>query len=142
MKQIQLFITDYFTKYVITVPLSTITAADVAKAFVENWVLRIGAPTFHTEKRTNFCSELMTELCTLMNLERTRTSPYHPQGKRQVERHNRVLADVITKYCSETPRDWESILPYVVFVYNTTVHKSTREITISLVFWRRSRLPD
>ena len=28
-------ITDYFTKYVFTVPLSTITAADVAKAFVE-----------------------------------------------------------------------------------------------------------
>ena len=32
--------TDFFKKYVITVPLSALTAADVAKAFVEKWVLR------------------------------------------------------------------------------------------------------
>ena len=45
-----LFKTNYFTKNVITVPLSTITAADVAKAFVENWFLRFGAPeTLHTD---------------------------------------------------------------------------------------------
>ena len=130
-----LVITNYFTKYVITVALWTITAADVAKAFVEKWVLRFGAPdTLHTDQGTNFCSELVTEVCTLLNIERTRTSPYHPQGNGQVERHNRVLADVICKYCSENPGEWESILPYVEFVYNTTVHKSTGETPFSLVF--------
>ena len=130
-----LVITDYFTKYVITVALSTITAADVAKAFVEKWVLRFGAPdTLHTDQGTNFCSELMTEVCTLLNIEGTWTSPYHPQGNGQVERHNIVLADVISKYCSENPGEWESILPYVQFVYNTTVHKSTGETPFSLVF--------
>ena len=128
-------ITDYFTKYAITVPLSTITAADVATAFVEKWVLRFGAPdSLHTDQRINFCSELMTEVCTLLNIERSRTSPNHPQGNGQVERHNRVLADVISKYCSENPKEWESILPYVEFVYNTTVHKSTGETPFSLVF--------
>ena len=40
-----LVLTDYFTKYVVTVPLSTITAADVAKAFVEKWILRFGPQT-------------------------------------------------------------------------------------------------
>ena len=130
-----LAITDYFTKYVITVPLSTITAADVAKAFIEKWVLRFRAPdTLHIDQVTNFCSELLTEMCTLLNIERSRTSPYHPQENGQVERHNRVLADVISKYCSENPREWESILPYVEFVYNTTVHKSTGETPFSLVF--------
>ena len=93
-----LVITDYFTKYVFTVPLSTITRADVAKAFVEKWVLRFGAhDTLHTDHGTNFCSKLMTEVCALLNIERSRTSPYHPQGNGQVKRHNRVLADVISK---------------------------------------------
>ena len=76
----------------------------------------------------------MIEVCTLPNIERSRTYPYHPQGNGQVERHKRVLADVISKYCSESPREWESILLYVEFVYNTTVHKSTEETPFSLVF--------
>ena len=71
---------------------------------------------------------------TLLNIERSGTSPYHPQGNGQVERHNGVLADVISKYCSENPKEWESILPYVEFMYNTTVHKSTGETPFSLVF--------
>ena len=46
-------ITDYFTKHVITVPLSKLKVAEVAKAFVEKQVLRIGAPaTLHTENGT------------------------------------------------------------------------------------------
>ena len=130
-----LVMTDYFTKYVVTVSLSTITAADVAKAFVEKWVLRFEAPdTLHTDQGTNFYSQLMSEVCTLLNRERSRTSPYRPQGNGQVERHIRVLADVIKKYCSENPREWESILPYVLFVYKTTVQKSTEETPFPLVF--------
>ena len=137
-----LVLTDYFTKYVVTVPLSTITAADVAKAFVEKWVLRFGAPdTLHTDQGTNFCSDLMTEVCNLLHVERTRTSPYHPQGNGQVERHNRVLADVLSKYCSENPRDWESILPYVEFVYNTTIHRSTGKTPFCLVFGEEATYP-
>ena len=76
----------------------------------------------------------MTEVCTLLNIERSRKFPYHPQRNGQVERHNRVLADVISKNCSENPREWESILPYVEFVYNTTVRKSTGETAFSLMF--------
>ena len=76
----------------------------------------------------------MTEVCTLQNIERSRTSPYHPQGIGQIEHHNRVLADVVSKYCSENPNEWDSILQYVDFVYNTTVHKSTGETPFSLVF--------
>ena len=45
-----LVINDYFIKYVITVPLSTITAADVAKAFVEKLVLRFIMITISMQK--------------------------------------------------------------------------------------------
>ena len=76
----------------------------------------------------------MTEECSLPIIENPRTSPYHPQGNGQVERHNRVLADVIIKHCSENLNEWESILPYVEFVYNTTTHKSTGESPFSLLF--------
>ena len=67
-----------------------------------------------------------------LNTDRTRTSPYHAQGNGQVERHNSALADVISKHCSENPRERESVLPYAEFVYNT-VHKRTGGTPLSLV---------
>ena len=93
------------------------------------------------DQGTSFCSKLMTEVCTLLNIEKARTSPYHPQGNGQVERYIRVLSDVISKYHSENPREWESIPPYVEFVYNTTVHKSTGETHFSLVFADKAVYP-
>ena len=96
-----LVVTDYFTKYVVCVPLERTTAEDVARAIVENWVLTFGAPDcLHTDQGANFCSELLLEVCKIFGTEKTRTSPYHPQGNVMVERHNRVVADVISKYCT------------------------------------------
>ena len=130
-------------KYVITVPLSTITAAYLAKVFNEKWVLRFGAPdTLHTDQGCNFCHELMTEVRTLLNIEISRTSPYHPQGNKLVERYKRVLADVINNYCSENPKESESILPYVEFCVQHNCPQVNRRNPFLSSVRRRSRLPN
>ena len=55
-----LSLTDYFTKYVVTVPLVQTEAKDVAKAIVENWILQFGVPdVLHTDQGKNFGSELV-----------------------------------------------------------------------------------
>ena len=73
-------------------------APDVAKGIVESWVLRFGVPDLlHTAQGNNFGSELMLEVCKLLKIDKTMTSPYHPKGDGQVQRHNRVIADVILK---------------------------------------------
>lgn len=137
-----LVFTDYFTKYVVTVPLNGMTAEEVALAFVQHWILRFGAPdSLHTDQGANFCSELMKETCTLLGIEKTRTSAYHPQGNGMVERHNRVIADVLSKYCAENPREWDNLIPYLTFVYNTTVHKTTQATPFSLVFGEECKYP-
>ena len=62
-----LVLTDYFTKYVVSVPLERTTAEDVARAIVENWVLTFGAPDcLHTDQGSNFCSELLLEVCKVL----------------------------------------------------------------------------
>ena len=93
-----LVLTDYSTKCVVGVPLERTTAEDVARAIVENWVLTFGAPDcLHTDQGGNFCSEVLLEVCKMFGIEKTRTSRYHPHGNSMVERHNRVVADVISK---------------------------------------------
>ena len=91
-------ISDLYTKYVVTVPLKDLTAATVANAIVEEWVKKYGAPdVLHTGQGTNFNSDLMQDICRLFMIDKTRTTPYHPQGNGQVKRFNRVIADTISK---------------------------------------------
>ena len=52
-----------------------------------------------------------------------------------------MIADTISKYCAENPRTWDKFLPYVTFVYNTTVHKTTRATPFSLVYGQECQYP-
>ena len=137
-----LVMTDLFTKYVVTVPLADQTASSVAQAIMENWFLRFGMPdSLHTDQGTNFCSQLLKDVCTLLGVDKTRTSAFHPQGNGQVERHNRVVADMLSKYCANNPRIWDRLVPYLTFVYNTTVHKTTGATPFSLVYGAECQYP-
>ena len=132
-----LVLTDYFTKYVVCVPLERTTAEDVARASVENWVSTFGAPDcLHTDQGATFCSELLLKVCKIFGIEKTRTSPYHPQGNGIVERHNKV-----SKYSANNSSSWGQMIPYLNFVYNTTVPKTTEQTTFSLVFGQECNYP-
>ena len=58
-----------------------------------------------------------------------------------VESHNRVVADDISKYCANNPSSWDQMIPYLSFVYNTTVHKNNRTDAFSLVFGQECKYP-
>ena len=129
-----LVITDLFTKYAVAVPLVSTDSAEVAREIVENWVLKFWAPNvLHTDQGKNFGSNLFLEMCRLLGIDKSRTSPYHAQGNGQVERHKRVIADVISKYCADNPKTWDTVLPYLNFVYNTTIHRTTGATPFNLV---------
>ena len=76
----------------------------------------------------------MKQVHQLLQIDKNQTTAYHPQGNGQVERFNRVIADTISKYCTENPRTWDVVLFYVTFVYNTTVHKTTHATTFGFVY--------
>ena len=135
-----LVISDLYTKYVVTVLLKDMTAATVSNAIVEEWIMRYGAPdVLHTDKGTNFNSGLMHDFCSLFMIDKTRTTPYHPQGNGQVKRFNRVIAETISKYCAKKPHLWDTYLPYVTFVYNTTVHRTIGTTPYSMLFGKEAQ---
>ena len=78
-----LAMTDCFTMFVVTVPLLKTEAQDVAEAIVTVWILLFGVPDcLHTDQGTNFGSRVIQEMCQLLKIGKTRTSPYNPQGDR------------------------------------------------------------
>ena len=88
-----LVITDLFTKFVVSTPLMGTESEDVARSIAEKWVLKFGVPdVLHTDQGKNVGSQLILEMCKLLKIDKTRTSPSHPQGNGTiVERHNRIF---------------------------------------------------
>ena len=58
----------------------------VAEALIEKWITRFRCTlNFHSDKRTNFASELFRELCRILGIQRTSTTSFHPEGNAMIE---------------------------------------------------------
>ena len=72
-------ITDHFTWYAQAYPSKTQTAQATAKMLWENFIKHYGfSEKFLSDQGRNFESELISELCTLAQVEKVHTTPYHP----------------------------------------------------------------
>ena len=137
-----LVMSNLFTKHAVTVALRDMAAATEANAIIDECILKFGAPdVIHTDQGSNFNSESMNDLCRIFMLEKTRTTPNHPQGNGQVERISRVIAHTFSKYCAEKPQEWDVYVPYITFVYNITVHRTIGATPYSMTFGREAQYP-
>ena len=97
--------------------------------------------SLHTDQGTNLYSQLLNYVCTLLGVDKTMTSAFYTQGNGKVERHNRVVADMLPKYCANNPRIWDRLVPYLTFLYKTTVHKTTGPTPFSLIYGAECQYP-
>ena len=133
---------DYFTRWPEAYALPNMTAETVAAVFVNNWICRYGVPCqLHSDQGTQFESDLFAEMCRLLNIRKTRTTPYHPQGDGLVERFNRTLVSTLRVHVKDHPQQWDRFLPQVLFSYRTAEHSSTHFTPAKLMFGHELRLP-
>ena len=137
-----LVLTDVFSKYTLAIPTRDQRASTVAQVLVTEWFSKFGVPArIHSDQGLNFESVLIQQLCGLYNIEKSRTTPYHPAGNGQCERFNRTLHDLLRTLPLSRKREWHSCLPQILHAYNTTPHQSTGESPFFLMFGREARLP-
>ena len=137
-----LVICHYFTKWVEAFALVDHRASTVADVLVTKVFLRFGVPRYiHSDQAPEFMSELKTELCQLLEVQHTRTCPYHPQSDGLVERFNRTLINMLSKFCCERKDDWDQHLPLLLCAYRATVNESTGCSPNLLMLGRETTMP-
>lgn len=119
-------ISDYFTKWTEAFPMRNMEAQTVAKIVTNEVICRLGCPaTIHSDQGRQYESILFTEVCKLLQICKTRTTPYHLQSDCMVERFNKTLATMLSAYVDENHRDWDESIPFVMMAYRASQHEST-----------------
>ena len=133
---------DHFTKWYEAIPVPDQTAATRSDALLERWISRFGCPySIHTDRGTNFESQLLASLLKKLEIEKTRTAAFHPQSNSVTERMNRTLLNMHAKCIDEDQTNWSVKLPYVLMAYRSSVHESTALTPQYLVFGHEISLP-
>ena len=134
--------TDVFSKYCQAVPCKDQTAVTVAKVLRDAWFTRYGVPSrIHSDQGRSFENAIVAELCKLYNIQKSRTTAYHPAGNGQCERFNKTLCSLLRSLNPKDRRRWPELIQHMVYIYNTTPHRITRVTPHFLMFGRRPTLP-
>ena len=98
----------------------------------------------HTDQGVQFESNLFQEMCRLLQIQKTRTTPYHPQSDGMAERNNRTILTMLSAFVNEHQNDWGEHLPYISMAYRAAEHETTgntpnymmlgREVTTRWIF--------
>lgn len=137
-----LVVLDYFTKWTEAFALPDMEAETIARTIMEQVIVRFGVPSIiHSDQGRQYESKLFTEMCKLLGITKTRTTPYHPKSDGMVERFNRTLLSMLSAYVRDNQRDWDLCLHYVLMAYRSTMHDTTNFSPNMLMLGREVTTP-
>jgi len=116
----------------------------VARALDQNLFCYLGLPEqIHTDQGAQFQSQLMGDLCRIWGVNRSWTTPYHPQGNGFVERNNRMLGDALRSLLlGRGQEEWNVVLLQIMRAYRSTPHSATQETLNFLMLGRETQVPE
>lgn len=133
---------DYFTKWPEAFALPNQQAATVAEVLVNQFFTRFGIPMeLHSDQGRNFESETFREVCRLLGINKTRTTPYHPQSDGMVERFNKTIEDGLAMFVNAHQTDWDMHIPLLLMAYRSAEHTATKISPSRMMLGREMKLP-
>jgi hypothetical protein len=108
---------DLASHYPEPIPLKDHTAKTIATALVSVFS-HFGFPEeSHSDRGTEFMSELMQIVCNEFSIRQIRTTPYRPQTNGSIECFHRTLKSTIKSLLLHSADSWDTLLPCVLFSY-------------------------
>lgn len=130
------------TKFSMAVPMVNHEANTVAYHLVTSCICLHGIPnTLVSDQGTEFLSRVMVETCKLLKIKKCNTSPYHPQVNGALERSHRTLGEYLRHFVDKDQSNWDTFIPYAMFVFNASEHRSTGKQPYELMYGHRLNVP-
>ena len=140
--QYVLVIVDQFTKWLECFPLPRQGAEEVAKCVVDRFISRFGCPLeIHTDQGKNFDGKLFTSVCNLLQIVKTRTTPYRPRSNGQVERYNRTILQLIRCFLRGNQQTWDEHLQQLAGAIRSTINRNIGFTPNLMMLGREVMLP-
>ena len=102
-------------------------ATTVAGKMMETWICHWGCPeNLHSDQGNEFEAVVFKEVCELLGITKTRTTPFNPSSNGMVERTNRTFKSMLRSMASDNyMTTWDTKLPLVMMALNNVIHKTT-----------------
>lgn len=128
---------EYASRFAICKAVPRVTAEDIVRFLIEEIFCRFGdIQEIISDRGTVFTARIVKETVERFGAKCIHTSSFHPQCNGLVERLNRTLVAMLSKYLGNNQRDWCSFLPLVVHAYNTSVQATTKISPYNILFGR------
>ena len=109
---------------------------------MEKYLVQYGLPKrMHSDQGRDFESRLIHEVLSVLGVEKSKTTPYHPQGDPQPERFNRTLLNMLGSLEPNQKRKWSQHIGHLVHAYNCSSNEATGFSPYYLMFGREARMP-
>uniref|UniRef100_A0A8C5LHK5 Gypsy retrotransposon integrase-like protein 1 n=1 Tax=Leptobrachium leishanense TaxID=445787 RepID=A0A8C5LHK5_9ANUR len=120
-------VVDRLTKMAHFIPYPKLpTAAETASLFLHNVFKIHGIPdSIVSDRGTQFTSRFWKAFCSLLRIQVSLSTAFHPQSNGQTERVNQTLEQYLRCFSTYRQDDWVELLPLAEFAYNSHDHEST-----------------
>jgi len=142
--------TERLSKLVVLVPMSntttTISATEVARAFVDNVICWFGVPAvLFSDRGPQFRSAVWHEIWKLLGSSVKHSTPHTPHSHGDVERQNRIINEMLrtmlqTQFADMLPR-WDEHMKVLQFAMNSAFVTRTGMTPLYFFFGRHPRVP-
>jgi hypothetical protein len=113
------------TRYLVAVPLQSVSGEEIARAFLDHVILQYGCPMrIVTDCAPNLTRGMMAALRDTFQISSVTVTPFHPQANGAIERVHQTIGDMLRKSVDENGRNWDDTLAFVRWVYLTNAHDS------------------
>ena len=113
-----------------------------AKTLWNMFIVHYGLPEkILMDRGQNFESQLVADLCELMETWKIWTSPFHLHTNSQCERFNSTLINMLGTLSKEKKSEWKNHIGMLVHAYNCTRNSATGFSSYYLMYRRQPHLP-
>lgn len=133
---------DYFTKWSNAIPIKDATSETIVQVLTKEFY-QIGFPErIVTDNGKNLMSQAMEEFLKSCKIEHSTSTTYHPQTDGAAERVIGTIKMMLTTYIKSKQKDWDLLLPAVMFAYRNAVHSTTGMSPFEAMMARSVRTPN